>query len=241
MGLGILFGYLCLKSLLVERKIIQTSDGSKSIYLPQLDETYHSRHGAIQEAYHVFIRSGLDLFEEGSLVRILEMGFGTGLNCFITWLEARRRKLNVQYCGLEAYPVSIEVAKELEYPSALGHAEFKTLFESLHRAPWNEEVHIDEGFILKKQEIRVSDFQESGAFDLIYFDAFGPRVQPELWTETIFEKMYGALGSKGVLVTYSAKGSVRRALQAVGFMVERLPGPPGKREMLRAIKDLESL
>ena len=113
LGLRILFGYLCLKTPLVERKIIQTSDGSKSIYLPQLDETYHSRHGAIQEAYHVFIRSGLDLFEEGRVVRLLEMGFGTGLNCFITWLEAKRRKLNIRYCGLEAYPVSLEVALSL--------------------------------------------------------------------------------------------------------------------------------
>lgn len=225
----------------MERKIIQTSDGSKSLYLPEYDETYHSRHGALQEAYHVFIRSGLDLFEEGAEVRILEMGFGTGLNCLITWLEAKRRKLKIYYCGLEAYPISIDVARELDYPVALGHKESQPLFERLHRSPWDRAARIDESFELKKVQGLLTDFEETSCYDLIYFDAFGPRVQPELWTESVFEKMYKALGRKGVLVTYSAKGSVRRALQAVGFEVERLPGPPGKREMLRARKDMESL
>lgn len=225
----------------MERKIIQTSDGSKSLYLPEFDETYHSRHGALQEAYHVFMRSGLDLFEAGTEVNILEMGFGTGLNCFITWLEAKRRNLKIFYTGLEAYPVSLEVARELDYPTALGEQDSQTLFESLHECTWNSPELIDESFELKKVQGFFADFDETNSYDLIYFDAFGPRVQPELWTETIFEKMYLALRPKGVLVTYSAKGSVRRALQAVGFEVERLPGPPGKREMLRATKDLESL
>lgn len=225
----------------MERKIIQTSDGSKSLYLPEYDETYHSRHGALQEAYHVFIRSGLDLFENGTEVRILEMGFGTGLNCLITWLEAKRRKLKIRYCGLEAYPVSIGVARELDYPVALGHKESGPIFESLHRSSWDTTTVIDENFELKKVKGLLSDFNEMACYDLIYFDAFGPRVQPDLWTESVFEKMYRSLGQKGVLVTYSAKGSVRRALQAVGFEVERLPGPPGKREMLRATKDLELL
>lgn len=224
----------------MERKIIQTSDGSKSLYLPALDETYHSRHGALQEAYHVFIRSGLDLFEGGAEVRILEMGFGTGLNCFITWLEARRRNLKINYCGLEAFPVSLEVARELDYPAALGHEDSQTLFESLHKCPWDSTEQIDETFELNKIKGFFADFKETAKYDLIYFDAFGPRVQPELWTESIFHKMYVALRNKGVLVTYSAKGSVRRALHSVGFKVERLPGPPGKREMLRATKDLES-
>ena len=225
----------------MERKIIETSDGSKSLYLPEFDETYHSRHGALQEAFHVFIRSGLDLFEEGSEVSILEMGFGTGLNCFITWLEAQRRNLKVHYCGLEAFPVSIEMALELDYPDALGHAESRAVFERMHRSPWDQTIELDKNFHLRKAKGLFSDFNEKAAYDLIYFDAFGPRVQPELWTEAVFEKMYQALGRKGILVTYSAKGSVRRALQAVGFAVERLPGPPGKREMLRATKDLELL
>lgn len=220
----------------MERKIIITSDGSKSIYLPEWDETYHSRHGAVQEAYHVFIRNGLDLFDQGSELRILEMGFGTGLNCFITWLESQRRGLSVQYVGLEAYPVGMEIVSELDYASALGQDKFKSLFEQLHLASWDEPVEISKGFRLHKEKRDFSDLGATGDFDLVYFDAFGPRVQPDLWNEAMFQIMYKALRAGGVLVTYSAKGSVRRGLQAVGFGVERLPGPPGKREMLRATK-----
>ena len=234
--MGILFGYLCLKIPDMERKIITTSDGSKSLYMPGLDETYHSRHGAVQEAYHVFIRSGLDLFKNGAQVRILEMGFGTGLNCLITWIESKRRNLKISYLGLEAYPVAFDVARELKYPETLGQKEFEPIFEKLHKSSWNEPVKIDQGFELIKAEGKFQDFQEKDSFDLIYFDAFGPRVQPDLWTERVFRSMYDALVEKGVLVTYSAKGSVRRAMQEVGFEVERLPGPPGKREMLRASK-----
>jgi tRNA U34 5-methylaminomethyl-2-thiouridine-forming methyltransferase MnmC len=220
----------------MERKIIETSDGSRSLYMPELDETYHSRHGAVQEAYHVFIRSGLDLFKKDTQVRILEMGFGTGLNCLITLLEANRRNLKISYCGLEAYPVEVDVARELNYPEAVGQKETEPIFEELHNSAWGEPVKIDKGFELKKVKGKFSDFKETHSFDLIYFDAFGPRVQPDLWTEAMFRKMYVALDEKGVLVTYSAKGSVRRAMLEVGFEVERLPGPPGKREMLRASK-----
>ena len=238
----------------MERNIIITSDGSKSLYLPEWDETYHSRHGAVQEAYHVFIRNGLDLFEPGSELRILEMGFGTGLNCFITWLESRQRGLTVYYHGLEAYPVAPNVAQHLDYPSALGQAQHKKVFEALHSCHWDEKVQITQNFALFKAQKQFSDFDPSKSddptethdpteshdttknFDLIYFDAFAPRVQPELWSESMFQVMYEALRNEGVLVTYSAKGSVRRSMQAVGFSVERLPGPPGKREMLRATK-----
>ncbi len=226
----------------MERKIIITSDGSKSLYLPQWEETYHSRHGAVQEAYHVFIRKGLDLFETGSELRILEMGFGTGLNCFITWLECHRRGLTIYYHALEAYPVKPTVIQQLDYPMALGQAEHKAVFERLHSCKWDEEVQITKNFRLFKAKEQFSDFNPSESFgrkenfDLIYFDAFAPRVQPELWSESMFQIMYEALREEGVLVTYSAKGSVRRSMQAVGFSVERLPGPPGKREMLRAIK-----
>ncbi|MGA9271189.1 MAG: tRNA (5-methylaminomethyl-2-thiouridine)(34)-methyltransferase MnmD, partial [Lutimonas sp.] len=187
----------------MERKIIQTSDGSKSLYLPQYDETYHSRHGAVQEAYHVFIRSGLDLFEDGAQVRILEMGFGTGLNCFITWLEAQRRNLKISYCGLEAYPVSLDVCRELDYPAALDREESQILFESLHQSPWDRTVEIDKSFELSKVKSTLSDFKATTFYDLIYFDAFGPRVQPDLWTESVFEKMYQSLDYQGILVTYS--------------------------------------
>lgn len=220
----------------MERKIITTSDGSKSLYLPEWEETYHSRHGAVQEAYHVFIRKGLDLFKDGTELSILEIGFGTGLNCFITWMEAQRRNLTLHYHGIEGYPVALKLALELEYPSAMEKEEFNNVFEKLHKEPWNRHVEISDSFSLFKEEIKFQDFSRVNSFDLIYFDAFGARVQPDLWTVEIFDRMYKGLKENGVLVTYSAKGSVRRALQTVGFTVERLPGPPGKREMLRAVK-----
>lgn len=220
----------------MERKIIKTGDGSSSLYLPQWDENYHSRHGAIQEAYHVFIRSGLDLFKEGSKVSILEMGFGTGLNCFISFLESQKRDLQIEYVGLEGYPLDIELIKELKYPDALKALDNLTFYNDIIASKWDSRVKISESFELLKKELMFEKFEGSQDFDLIYFDAFGARVQPELWTETIFAKMYFSLRPGGILVTYSAKGSVRRAMQAVGFEVERLPGPPGKREMLRGRK-----
>ena len=220
----------------MEKKIIKTSDGSSSVYIPEWDENYHSKHGAIQEAYHVFIKSGLDLFPNGTAVGILEMGFGTGLNSFITYLEALKRNLTIDYHGLEAYPLSGEMIDELDHPKQLKAEDHMEAYQSIQKAPWGKSQKVSSGFKLFKEELFFEDFEGIQMADLVYFDAFGARVQPELWTETIFKKMYLALKKDGVLVTYSAKGSVRRALQAVGFKVERLPGPPGKREMLRAIK-----
>lgn len=220
----------------MERKIIETSDGSLSLYLPEWDENYHSKHGAVQEAYHVFIRSGLDLFKDKDKVSILEMGFGTGLNCMISFLEAKRRGLDIDYTGLEAYPLDNETVLKLNHLQQLKAEHFESFYRKMLGAEWNKRAEIDQHFFLNKREIKFEDFAEEQEFNLIYFDAFGARVQPELWTETIFEKMYVALKNNGVLVTYSAKGSVRRAMQSVGFTVERLPGPPGKREMLRATK-----
>ena len=223
----------------MERKIITTSDGSKSLYLPQWDETYHSRHGAIREAFHVFIRHGLDRFEDGAELGILEIGFGTGLNALITLIEAGRRNLKIRYRGLEAYPVTEEILGELDYPASLDREDLTPLFRRLHESPWEEELEITAGFRLVKQKVLFSEYSAKGEFDLVYFDAFGPRVQPDLWTIEIFNSMHQALRPGGTLVTYSAKGSVRRAMQEVGFLVERLPGPPGKREMLRATKQVE--
>jgi tRNA U34 5-methylaminomethyl-2-thiouridine-forming methyltransferase MnmC len=228
--------YICNNFKVLERKIIKTADGSSSLYLPQWDENYHSRHGAIQEAYHVFIHSGLDLFKEGSEVSILEMGFGTGLNCFICFLESQKRDLQIEYVGLEGYPLDIELIKELKYPEALKALDMMTFYNQIIGSEWDTRVKISSGFELLKRHVMFEEFDGSQDFDLIYFDAFGARVQPELWTETIFAKMYVSLRPGGILVTYSAKGSVRRALQVVGFEVERLPGPPGKREMLRGRK-----
>jgi tRNA U34 5-methylaminomethyl-2-thiouridine-forming methyltransferase MnmC len=219
----------------LQREIITTADGSKTIHLKDWDEHYHSKHGAIQEAYHVFIKHGLALFENRPLA-ILEIGFGTGLNALITLLEAPKFKLDIEYLAIERYPVTLEELKQLDYISALGVEEASVDFERMHRSPWHVDIAITERFKLQKQLIEFQDFRGEDAHDLIYFDAFGARVQPELWTEAIFARMYTTLKANGVLVTYAAKGSVRRAMQAVGFTVERLPGPPGKREMLRAIK-----
>lgn len=219
----------------MKREIITTADGSKTIQIVDWDEQYHSKHGAIQEAYHVFIKSGLSLFHNRKL-SILEVGFGTGLNALITFLEAPKLGLEVFYRGVEAYPVTSEELDKLNYLTALGAEDFSEDFLKMHQSPWETVVCISEAFQLYKHQKDFLEIRDTDLFNLIYFDAFGARVQPELWTEELFQSMFNALKAKGVLVTYAAKGSVRRAMQAVGFFVERLPGPPGKREMLRATK-----
>ncbi|MCK5400778.1 MAG: tRNA (5-methylaminomethyl-2-thiouridine)(34)-methyltransferase MnmD [Flavobacteriaceae bacterium] len=229
----------------MKRKIITTADGSKTIHIEAWDEQYHSKHGAIQEANHVFIKHGLHYLchseqSEESLtnISILEIGFGTGLNAFITCLEAEKLNLNISYVGVEAYPVSSEEILALNYDELLSK-ENDTVFKKMHNASWEEKHRLTRSFTLTKRKQFFEDIKDIEQYDLIYFDAFGARVQPELWTEAIFKTMFDALKDKGVLVTYSAKGSVRRAMQAIGFIVERLPGPPGKREMLRATKHSE--
>lgn len=219
----------------MKRKIIVTSDGSKTIQITDWNEQYHSKHGAIQEAYHVFITSGLSLFSNRS-ISILEIGFGTGLNALITLLESRKRNLVISYTGVEAYPVTQLELSQLNYIKQLDAKEFDGHYLKMHQSSWEEWVDLEKNYRLQKQQKYFLDIQDKEAFDLIYFDAFGARVQPELWTEVLFSKMFTALNKNGILVTYAAKGSVRRAMLAVGFTVERLPGPPGKREMLRATK-----
>ena len=220
----------------MKRRIITTGDGSKTIQIEDWDEQYHSKHGAVQEAYHVFIEHGLRLFKNES-INLLEIGFGTGLNALITLLEAPRQQLSIDYVGVEAFPVSNQEVDALDYCQQLDANDQQEVFQKMHSSPWEETISITPDFSLLKQKKDFKEIDEENLFNLIYFDAFGARVQPELWTVEIFLKMYHALKRNGVLVTYAAKGSVRRAMQAVGFTVERLPGPPGKREMLRAIKN----
>ncbi|MGW9686986.1 tRNA (5-methylaminomethyl-2-thiouridine)(34)-methyltransferase MnmD [Flagellimonas sp. 2504JD1-5] len=219
----------------MKRRIITTGDGSKTIQIEDWDEQYHSKHGAVQEAYHVFIDHGLRLFRDAS-IKILEIGFGTGLNALITLLEKDKFGLEIDYVGVEAFPVAMDEVQQLDYCDQLNALDYYQTFIKMHSEPWETPSVISSGFNLEKQLKDFKSIDDTNLFNLIYFDAFGARVQPELWTEDIFSKMYRALIDGGVLVTYSAKGSVRRALQAVGFKVERLPGPPGKREMLRATK-----
>ena len=219
----------------MRREIITTSDGSKTIHLPDWDESYHSKHGAVQEAYHVFIKNGLQLFENRE-VNVLEIGFGTGLNAIITLIEAEKQHLKINYTGIEAYPVSVEEALEMNYLESLNAVDKTAVFQKMHTIPFAEVVALSDNFNLEKRNIFFDQIADIEAFDLIYFDAFGFRVQPELWSTEIFQKMYDALKDDGVLVTYAARGVVKRSMKEVGFTVEKLAGPPGKREMMRAFK-----
>jgi tRNA U34 5-methylaminomethyl-2-thiouridine-forming methyltransferase MnmC len=220
----------------VERKIITTKDGSHSIEIPGLCVTYHSIHGAIQESKYVFIDAGLNYILNNSAIqslRIFEMGTGTGLNAFLTAIEAEKQKLRIHYTTVEQFPIKSEVVKLLNYPDILGHPD---LFQTIHDSKWNEPVRINEYFTLNKIDIDFLSFSSSQHFNLVYYDAFAPGTQPELWTEEIFEKLFFMLEPNSVLVTYCSKGDVRRAMMAAGFIVKKLHGPPGKREMLRAVK-----
>ena len=223
----------------MKREILITADGSTTIHLPDWDEQYHSKNGAIQEAYHVFIAAGLEkvlAHKKNAEISILEIGFGTGLNAFITFLEAQHKLLKIAYVGVEGYPILANEVAKLNYVAELHAAENRTIFEKMHALAWEEKQLISTYFSLTKRKQFFEDITDENQYDLIYFDAFGAKNQPQLWTATIFEKMFVALRPNGVLTTYSAKGSVRRAMQEVGFTVERLPGPIGKREMLRATK-----
>ena len=221
----------------MKRQVIITADGSTSIQLEAWNEQYHSKHGAIQEANHVFINQGLACFSERE-VNILEIGFGTGLNCLLSVLQAPHRGLRIHYTAVEAYPVSTNEIDKMNFTALLRkeYMNCDTIFKNIHSADWEKEIRITDDFELHKKKLFFQNINDTNSYDLIYFDAFGPRVQPELWTVDIFKIMFESVKEDGILVTYSAKGSVRRNLQEVGFAVERLPGPPGKREMLRAIK-----
>jgi len=221
----------------MKREIIITADGSTTIRIPDWNENYHSSHGAIQEAKHVFIASGLDLFNNQAEISILEIGFGTGLNAFITFLETQKKE-KVNYVGVEAYPISQEEVMQMNYPSELKANSFTTIFEKLHNCDWEQEVPIASHFKFTKRQQLFQDIEDKNQFNLIYFDAFGFPLQPELWSELIFKKMFDALLPNGVLVTYACRTSIKNAMIAAGFTIEKLPGAPGKREMLRATKNL---
>lgn len=219
----------------MKRNIIQTRDGSTTIHLEEWDECYHSRFGAIQEAQHVFIKKGLSLFENNA-VSILEIGFGTGLNAFVTFLEAPKMNQTIHYVGVEAYPVSVEEAASMNYVAELNAEKERPVFEKMHECNWEEKISFSDNFFLTKRKQFFADIDDVEQFDLIYFDAFGYDVQPELWSTDIFKKMHNALKPKGVLVTYAARSVIKRSMMEVGFTVEKLEGAPGKREMFRARK-----
>ena len=219
----------------MEREIVVTADGSHTIAVPGMNVSYHSKHGAIQESMHVFIEAGFRYWSAHSKspdqVSIFEMGFGTGLNAFLTAIEASDKKIKVGYVAVEQYPLVLEEAMRLNYTASLQHEQ---LFRQIHESKWNQKVAISEFFSLQKTNTSLENFSTDQLFDLIYYDAFAPLAQPELWTAEVFKKLHSMLQPEGILVTYCSKGDVRRAMQAAGFKVEKIPGPPGKREMVRA-------
>lgn len=209
-----------------------SNDGSHTLYVSDLDEHYHSVNGAVNESIHVFINAGLNQIKHKE-VRILEFGFGTGLNALLTAVNSKGK--DIYYHTLEKYPIENKVINELNY-SSLFEGKYASVFERIHQADWGTEQKVVDHFFITKQLIDFKEVILKNKYHLIYFDAFAPDVQPKLWTKEIFSKAYEALFSGGIITTYCAKGVVRRIMQEVGFKVERLAGPPGKREMLRAIK-----
>lgn len=213
--------------------IRQTGDGSSTVFSSIFGETYHSIHGAIAESMHVFINAGL-LISLKTQLNIFEVGFGTGLNAFLTATVAEKSNLKIKYQSLEKFPISIDIIKNLEYPGLL--IANNLIFTALHTSPWNKETQITPNFSLHKLYGDLLEIDIPKNIDLVYFDAFSPESQPELWSENVFRKLYDNMNPGGIIVTYCAKGIVRRTLRDIGFTMERLAGPPPKREMLRGRK-----
>ncbi|NDV65694.1 tRNA (5-methylaminomethyl-2-thiouridine)(34)-methyltransferase MnmD [Bacteroides sp. 224] len=217
----------------MKRIVEHTADGSSTLFVPELNEHYHSVKGARTESQHIFIDMGMK-HSSANPIRILEIGLGTGLNAFLTLTEAEQSGKEVHYTGLELYPLDWETVRCLEYSDS-------TLFQQIHVSPWEQETKLTPTFTLTKKKTDFTLLPQDGTlkgFDVIYFDAFAPEKQPEIWNEELFKHLYVIMNTEGILTTYCAKGIVRRMLQQAGFTVERLAGPPnGKREILRAVKN----
>jgi len=220
-----------------EKEIVfeTTADGSLTLYVPNLDEHYHSMNGAVQESQHVYLDAGLLHYiqNNGNIpptgIQMLEFGFGTGLNAFLTALEAEKQKVKIHYTALEKYPLSPEITTQLNYSTAN-----QSLFQNIHQSGWGSPISITPYFTLQKLAIDFALFDYPSCYDVVYYDAFAPDKQPEAWSQELFDKLFSSMNPKGVLTTYCAKGSIRRMMQQAGFFVERIPGAAGKREMLRA-------
>jgi tRNA U34 5-methylaminomethyl-2-thiouridine-forming methyltransferase MnmC len=217
--------------------LIETDDGSHSIHSAKYGVNYHSTHGAIAESQHIFINAGLrHKAAVQTDISILETGFGTGLNAFMTLLEAEKRNLQISYLGVEIFPLEKRQFQLLNYPEKLNVLERKNDFIGLHTCPWEKKILISENFLFEKRKTPIEFVAFENNFDIVYFDAFAPQEQPELWGENVINRMYRALKTDGVLLTYCAQGEFKRTLKKAGFQVERLPGPVGKREITRATK-----
>lgn len=223
----------------MERSIITTEDGSHTVHVKELNTNYHSTHGAVQESLHIFIHAGLDHLlqhrETTAPVRIFEMGFGSGLNALLTLDEALRRHLRAYYFTVELFPLDKNEYERLNYPDHLS-ADLRKDFLRLHHSQWEKDIALTDNFIVHKSKASLLAMQIPPGFDLIFFDAFDPGVQPELWQEAVFQKLYAAMSDGAILVTYCSKSDVRRALNVCGFHVEKIAGPKGKREIIRATK-----
>jgi tRNA U34 5-methylaminomethyl-2-thiouridine-forming methyltransferase MnmC len=216
-------------------QIVTTRDGSHTIYVNELAEHYHSIHGAVTESKHVFIEAGLKQCKKKH-INILEMGFGTGLNALLTLAETYHSNQSINYTGIEKYPLPKAITDSLNFESFTIN-KVRGMLKLMHDAAWHQEVLICKGFTLKKIECEMNQINQQDEFDLVYFDAFAPEKQPELWTIKLFSRLYQSMRNNSILTTYSSKVTIRRNLEAVGFHVEKIPGPPGKREMTRARKD----
>jgi len=235
MGAG--YCYFCRKSDLMQLRV--TGDGSHTLFLPHMNESYHSMFGAITESMHVFIREGLEYLRDYKSISILEAGFGTGLNALLTLVASENRSISINYHTVENFPISQDIAHRLNYPSLLIAGDPSGFFQLIHDAPWNETVAITPTFALHKIREDFTSFNPGFSYDLIYYDAFAPEKQPEMWSKDIFVRLFKHLTPGGVLTTYCVKGEVKRMLKEAGFTIEKLPGPPGKREMLRGRKSYE--
>jgi len=224
----------------MQRNLIVTKDGSHTVTIPEWKVFYHSVHGAVQESLHVYIEAGFNhwwnLHENASNCVVFEMGFGTGLNALLTALEAKRRQRKVFYETVETFPLEIALVEKLNYCDALEDPFLQPVFDSLHTCEWNSIHLITPFFSFKKVKASLADYIPNEPIDVIFYDAFAPAAQPELWTQPVFEKLFAMLAPGGLLVTYCSKSNVRRAMQAAGFHVEKVPGPIGKREMLRGAR-----
>jgi tRNA U34 5-methylaminomethyl-2-thiouridine-forming methyltransferase MnmC len=224
-------------------KIIVTEDGSHSLYHKVLKETYHSFHGAINESNYVFIDKGIRYWrtKEGlpSSINIFEVGFGTGLNALLAAQFAEENRVNIHFHTIEPFPLDLEVVKDLNYASKINDGQYTELFNKIHEAAWEEKIEISEYFSIRKDKQRLQHIEDNfnNSFDVIFFDAFAPSKQAEMWEIALIEQCFNLLKDGGVFVTYSAKGQLKRDSKQVGFEVETLPGPPGKKEMVRATKN----
>ena len=232
-----------------KRLVEQTADGSNTLYIPELDEHYHSTNGAVVEANHVYLEAGLrhQMQQQAGALSVLEVGFGTGLNAFLSLLEAEKSQRSVVYTTLELYPLSLDLVSQMCYVDQVWSFEayravdvlkayWQQWYEAMHAAPWGEPIAITPYFTLVKKQLDLTKEEIEGAFDVVYYDAFGPDKQPEMWSDEVIARVCRCMNPLSVVTTYCAKGVVRRGIQQQGFVMERLPGPPGKREMLRGTK-----